>query len=480
MAAILSELRPVSAMPGPPGLPVVGNFLQIDFQSFHQCLERWAAEFGPIYKIRLGPRSIVVSSDADTIKRMHRERPDTFRRTQRLAEAIDEMGFNGLFSSEGDDWRRQRKLVAMALNTAHLKPFFPKLKVTTQRLLARWTRAAASGATIDLCRDLMRFTVDVTTQLAFGIDVNTIETDGPVIQQKLDKVFPILNWRINAPFPYWRHIRLPQDRALDRALADIHAQVDGMIADVRQRMKADPSLFQAPTNFLEAIIAAKESEGLELSDADIFGNVCTLLLAGEDTTATTIAWAVNFFIEYPALFARARAEVDGVLGAAALPDEIEQTAQLPFIEAFYNETMRLKPVAPLTAMEPLEDVELDGYRIPKGTIVMMLTRHIAVDDRRFGHASEFDPDRWLKSDAERGCPHDTTAFLPFGTGPRFCPGRNLALLEIRTALAMLCRNFDVRLANGALPVEERLAFTMMPKNLMVRLSKREANGEKHT
>ena len=474
MAAILSKLRTVAALPGPQGLPVVGSFFEVDFESFHQDLERWAEEFGSIYRIRLGPRSLVVTSDADTIKRMHRERPDTFRRTQRLAAAIEEMGFKGVFSAEGDDWRRQRKLVAMALNTAHLKPFFPKLMVTTQRLLARWERAAASGATVDLCRDLMRFTVDVTTQIAFGIDVNTIETDGPVIQQKLDQVFPILNWRINAPFPYWRYFRLPQDRALDRALADIQVQVDGMIADVRQRMQADPSLFQSPTNFLEAIIAAKESQGVELSDADIFGNVCTLLLAGEDTTANTIAWAINFFIEYPALFARARAEVDAVLGEALLPGDIEHTAQLPFIEAFYNETMRLKPVAPLTAMEPLEDVELNGYRIPKGTIVLILTRRIAVDERRFGHAAQFDPDRWLKSDAERGCPHDTTAFLPFGTGPRFCPGRNLAVLEIRTALAMLCRNFDVRLANGAQPVEERLAFTMMPKNLMVRLSKREA------
>ena len=480
MAAVRSALRAVSAMPGPRGLPVLGNLHEIDVESFHRKLERRGDVYGPIYRFRIGPRAIVVTGDADTIKRMHRERPDMFRRTRRLAEAAAEMGFNGVFSAEGDDWRRQRKMVAMALNTAHLKPFFPTLKTITARLLARWERAAAAGATIDLCRDLMRYTVDATTQLAFGIDVNTIETDGPVIQQKLDKVFPILNWRINAPFAYWRYLRLPKDRALDRALADIQVQVDGMIADVRRRMQADPSLYQAPSNFLEGIIAAQRSEGIEFSDADIFGNVCTLLLAGEDTTANTIAWAINYFIEYPQHFARARAEVDAVLEADALPQDIEQTAQLPFIEAFYTETMRLKPVVPLNAMEPLDDIEMLGYRIPKGTIIMMLTRHIAVDDTRFGHGAQFDPDRWLKSDAERGCPHDISAFVPFGSGPRFCPGRNLALLEIRTALAMLCRNFDVTLANGAQPVEERLAFTMMPKNLMVRLRKREAKGEKRS
>ena len=473
MAAVRPELRAVAAMPGPRGLPLIGSILDIDLKVFHQRLERWADQYGNLYRFRMGPRSIVVTSDADTIKRMFRERPDLFRRTQRLADAVSEMHFNGLFSSEGEDWRRQRKLVAMALNTAHLKPFFPKLRLITTRLLARWERAAADEAVVDLCRDLMRFTVDVTTELAFGLDVNTVETDGPVIQQKLDKVFPILNWRVNAPFPYWRYLRLPKDRELDRALVDIQAQVNNMIADVRRRMEADPALFQAPTNFLEAIIAAKETEGIEFSDADIFGNVCTLLLAGEDTTANTIAWAINYFIEYPQHFARACAEVDAALAGAALPQEIEQTAQLPFIEAFYNETMRLKPVAPLNAMEPLEDIEVDGYRIPKGTIIMMLTRRIAVDDARFGHAAEFDPERWLKSEAERDCPHDTTAFVPFGSGPRFCPGRNLALLEIRTVLAMLCRNFEVTLADSARPVEELLAFTMMPRNLQVRLRKRQ-------
>ena len=472
MAAIPGTVQSIADLNGPRGLPLVGNLLEINFEEFHQCLERWCDQYGPIYRFRIGPRSIVVVAEPETIKRMFRERPDMFRRTRRLADAVAEMRFNGVFSAEGDNWRRQRKIVALALNTAHLKPFFPRLRTITERLEQRWQRAAASGAPVDLCRDLMRYTVDVTTQLAFGVDVNTVETEGPVIQQKLDKIFPMLNWRINAPFPYWRYVRLAKDRDLDRALAEVQRQVDDLIADVRKRMREDPALYQHPTNFLEAIIAAKEAEGVEFSDADIFGNVCTLLLAGEDTTANTIAWAIKYFIEFPQHFARARDEVDAVLAPHALPQEIEQTAQFPFIEAFYNETMRLKPVAPINAMEPLEDIEMLGYRIRKGTIIMMLTRRIAVEDARFGHGAVFDPDRWLLKDAERQCPHDTSAFVPFGTGPRFCPGRNLALLEIRTVLAMLCRNFEVELAEPGRSVGERLAFTMMPTNLIVRLRKR--------
>ncbi len=472
MAAVHPQLESIESLEGPRGLPIIGSLFDIDFKVFHRRLEDWCEEYGPIYRLRIGRRKIIVIAETETIKRMFRERPDVFRRTRALESATVEMRLTGVFSAEGDNWRRQRKIVALALNTAHLKPFFPKLLVTAERLKRRWETAADAGTAVDLCRDLMRFTVDVTTQLAFGIDVNTVETDGPVIQQNLDKIFPMLNWRINAPFPYWRYVRLAKDRELDRALRDVQKQVDQMIADVRARMAADASLFEKPTNFLEAMIAAKESEGLELSDAEIFGNVCTVLLAGEDTTANTIAWAVNYFIEYPEHFARARAEVDGIVAPEELPREIEQTAQFTFIEAFYNETMRLKPVGPINAMEPLEDVELMGYRIPKGTVIMLLTRHIAVNDAQFGDGSRFDPERWLTLDAERQCPHDTTAFIPFGTGPRFCPGRNLALLQIRTVLAMLCRNFNVRLVDPNRPVGEKLAFTMMPTNLIVQLKRR--------
>ena len=473
MVAVQTPLHSFDELPGPPGLPLLGNLLELRFEKFHRQLEQWADEYGAIYRLRIGPRRVLVISDADAIKRMHRERPDLFRRTRALQACTDEMRLKGVFSSEGEDWRRQRKIVALALNTAHLKPFYPQLHMITERLMRRWQRAADNATPVELCRDLMRFTVDVTTQLAFGIDFNTLETQGPVIQQNLDKVFPVLNFRVNAPFPYWRYLRMPRDRALDRALGDLEGQVDEIIADVRRRMAADRSLYHTPTNFLEAMIAAQEAEGIGFSDADIFANVCTLLLAGEDTTANTIAWTVNFFIEHPEHYARARAEIDAVIAPAALPARIEQTGELPFVEAFYSEAMRLKPVAPLNAMEPLEDVDLCGYLIPRGTAVTMLNRRIANQEAHFGNAAEFDPERWLTPAETRGCPHDTSTFLPFGTGPRFCPGRNLALLQIRTVLAMLCRNFDIELADPARRVEEKLAFTMMPTNLVVRMRRRE-------
>ncbi|MDE0458910.1 MAG: cytochrome P450 [Chromatiales bacterium] len=468
-----SRSKTREALGGPPGLPVVGNLFQIRLDKLHSTLERWADQYGPLYRIRIGPVRMVVVSDPDTINRMHRERPRGFRRTRALEAVTAEMRLMGVFSAEGEDWLRQRKIVVMALNTAHLKSFFPKLAITVGRLMRRWECAADAQEPVDLCRDLMRLTVDVTTQLAFGVDFNTLETSGPVIQRNLDKVFPMLHRRINAPIPYWRYIRLPKDRELDRALDRIRKQVDEIIREVRERMRAEPALYASPTNFLEAIIAAQEVKGVGFSDDDIFANVCTLLLAGEDTTAHTIAWTVSYFLRYPEHFARARAEVDAGIAPAASVEAIEQAARFPFLDAFFNEAMRLKPVAPVNTMEPVEDTEILGHLIPRKTVIMTLNRHIATRDEHFGDAARFDPGRWLKSDAERGRPHDTSTFLPFGAGPRFCPGRNLALLQIRTVLAMLCRNFDVEPASPGRPVEERLAFTMMPTNLVVRMKRRD-------
>ena len=346
MAEAPHPLKTWNDLDGPAGLPIAGNLFQLRLDTFHRTLEQWADRYGRLYRMRIGPGRVAVVSEPEAIKRMHRERPGLFRRTRKLEAVAAEMGLNGVFSAEGDDWLRQRKLVVRALNTAHLRSFFPKLAVIAARLQRRWEHAADAREPVDLCRDLMRLTVDAVTLLAFGIDFNTLETPGPVIQKNLDKVFPMLHRRINAAFPHWRYLRLPKDRELDRALAQIRVQVDDILREVRERMRADPSLHASPTNFLEAIIAAGDAQKLGVTDEEIVANVCTLLLAGEDTTANTIAWTVSYFIRYPEHFARARAEVDAVLAPAASVERIEQAGRFPFLDAFFHEAMRLKPVAP--------------------------------------------------------------------------------------------------------------------------------------
>ncbi len=227
-------LAEIPDLPGPSGLPLVGNLHQIRFDRLHLVLEGWADRFGPLFGIRFGPHRCVVLSDRDEMQRLLANRPGGFRRTKKLEAVADEMKLKGVFVAEGEEWRRHRRIVVDALNRAKTEDFFPKLVSTVARLRRRWERAADSGESVDLCRDLMRFTVDVTAQLAFGVDVNTLETPGPAIQRHLDKVFPVLHRRQILPFAYWRWIKLPSDRTLDRALDAIETEIGALTRAARE------------------------------------------------------------------------------------------------------------------------------------------------------------------------------------------------------------------------------------------------------
>ena len=468
-----TDLKEIYELPGPVHLPLIGNLHQISPATLHLTLEKWADQYGVIYRVYFGPRPHVVISEHETTQRILRDRPDGFRRTSILEKAASDMHLNGVFTREGELWRRHRVIVTKSLNRTKLKLLFPKLQMMVERLKRCWDHSADQTQSVNVCRDLMRFTVDVTMQVAFGIDPNTQETEGPVIQRHLDKIFPIVHRRVFLPFPIWRYIYLPSDYTLKTALKVLQGEVDEMVRAVRQRMEADPRLKDSPTNFLESILSEIEQGDSDLSDEDVFANVGTLLLAGEDTTANTIAWCIHYLMRYPEHFQRMRSEVDELaVSNSTATLELEQTNRLPFLDAFVNEVMRLKPVAPLIAAEANFDTEILGCQIPKGTTIYMLTRKTATNDSNFINADIFEPDRWLNAETQRYHPHERQAFIPFGSGPRLCPGRNLALFEIRMVLSMLCHNFDLENMYGTSEVNERLAFTMMPEKLIVNFRKR--------
>jgi cytochrome P450 len=467
-------LRVVKDLPGPRGLPLLGNLLQIDIARAHTIMRRWADAFGPIYRFRITHRDVVVISDTELISEVLRDRPGRFRRRKLVQEAMLELGIDGVFNAEGLDWRRQRKLAMHALNISHLRDFFARLDAVTARLQRRWERAAASGERIDAQRDLMRFTVDVTTGLALGNDLNTLEKEGDTIQRHLDKVFPALARRLLSPIRYWRWFKLRADRELDAAMIEVHKLVNELVATARERVARNAKAQAKPANLLDAMVAAQSDDASAFTDAEIVGNTLTMLLAGEDTTANTLAWMMHLMAEHPEVQAKMQAEADRALGDAGRAPDYASTESLHYIEAVAHEAMRLKPVAPFLALEPNEDTVIGDVRVPKGTAVYLLTAYPATSADNFSDPTSFRPERWLDAGGRAGEGHNTRAFLPFGAGPRFCPGRHLAMLEIKIVGAMLCRNFDVAHAPDSPPTEELFSFTMMPKNLFVTLRRRRA------
>ena len=213
-----------------------------------------------MYQFRIAHKAVVAVTDTDLINEVLRKRPDAYRRLNAIEPVLKEMGINGVFSAEGDHWYRQRRIAMQALNTAHLRQFFETLVKVTGRLKARWEQAVAKGGVVEAQKDLSRYTIDVTANLAFGYDVNTLETEGDELQRHLERIFPMVNRRINAPFPYWHFMKMPADRALEESLAFVHQAIRGYIANSRARLANDPELVAHPTNFLEAMLATRDTE----------------------------------------------------------------------------------------------------------------------------------------------------------------------------------------------------------------------------
>ena len=467
-----SRPRQLADLPGPRGLPLIGNVLQFDPPRFHQQVEQWCREHGPFFRLRLGRHEALVVGDHEVVAAVLRDRPEGFRRIPKLERIAAEMGLpQGVFGANGEVWRRQRRMVMAGFDPAHVKAYFPSLQRVAKRLDGRWQKAARVGAAIDLQADLMRFTVDTIAGLAFGADVNTLESDEDVIQRHLDKIFPALYRRMMAPLPLWRFLPGAADRELQRSVAEVNAAVAGFISQARARMQARPELREHPENLLEAMIAAADREDGGIDDRQVAGNVLTMLLAGEDTTANTIAWMIHLLWRHPEALARATEEVRSVCGGSANPT-LEQVSRLDYVEACAHETMRLKPVAPQIPLLALRDTLVGDVQVPAGTVVISLMRRDSVSEAHVPHAADFDPARWLSGGGPGQQANAAKRIsMPFGAGPRICPGRYLALLEMKMAMAVLLGRFDIERVDtpdGA-QAQEKLSFTMTPVGLEMRL-----------
>jgi cytochrome P450 len=468
----IATARTLADLPGPKGIPFLGNVFQMESNRFHQSLEKWAKKFGPLYKIQIGRKPLLIISDADMIGALLRDRPDAIRRSSRTASAINDLGVSGVFSDEGDEWRKQRKLVMRALTPEVIRSFFPQMIALTERLRLRWQASVAAGQPVDILRDLKAYALDVTIGLAMGQDINALEHDHNPLQSDIEFIFNRMARRLTSPFAYWHHFKLPVDRAADKSVERIRQAVTGFIAQARKQIEDHPERRTKPTNMMEALIVARDEPGSEFTDNHVIGNAMTMVFAGEDTTSNTIAWLLNFVARDLDVAARLATESDAALDGNPILKAFDKLDQFHFTEAATNEAMRLKPVAPLLGFETNKDVKIGDTLIPKGTVMLACMRYAALQEENFAQHAAFLPDRWM-SDQSTGTNADPARKLfPFGGGPRFCPGRFLAMAEIKMVMAMVARNFTMSVDEPAPPVEELFTFTMTPSVLPIRLTQR--------
>lgn len=466
-------LRRIADLPAPRGSLLMGNAKAINSLSFHRVLEDWGRAFGTAYRFRVLGQHFLVLSDRDVIAGLMRDRPDAIRRSARTSRMLDEIGTRGLFTAEGDAWRKERKLVMRAMTPEVIHNFFPTLVALTERLRLRWRAAIDAGRPVDVLRDLKAYTLDVTIGLSMGQDINTLELEAHPLQRDIEFLFHRVARRLTSPFPYWRVplLRREVDREASAAAARITQSVLGFIAQARERMERNPALRLKPSNMLEALIAARDEAGSGLTDDTVVGNAVTMVFAGEDTTSNTSAWLIDFLSRDARAAGNLAAEADRVLGARAVLDDYQGLEQLDYVDAATREAMRLKPVAPLLALEPVRDIVIGDLAVPAGTTIFTMSRLSTEIGGGIDKPEQFLPERWLAGAGESADDPGRKMF-PFGAGPRFCPGRYLAMVEIKMAMSMMLRNFIIEPVDGAAPAQEIFTFTMTPDRLPVRLRAR--------
>ncbi|MGQ0464749.1 MAG: cytochrome P450 [Sporichthyaceae bacterium] len=446
-------------LPGPRRLPLLGNAHQLRHDRLHLILEEWADRFGPIYRTDIGRTPLVVIADRDAANAMLRQRPEHYRRWSNMAQILDEVVGRGVFTAEGEDWRRQRRMAVTALNADRLHRYHGVVAETVLRLERRLDALAGREA-VDLLPLFRSYTTEVVTALAFGHRPDLLGSGEDHLRSHIERVLARVGHRIRSPFPYWRWVKLPADRAMERSCEVLHAAIAEFVAQARRRRAENPGL--DPDNFLDGILESPDFR----SDAEIAANAMTMLLAGEDTTANSLGWAAWYAATRPDVAARLRAEADEVLGDDVVADAAA-AGRLEYADAVVREAIRLHGPASFVGLEPLHDVEILGTTLPAGTRLALLVRHIGLQADPATRPGEFDPDRWLGDTIE------AKGFLAFGAGQRVCPGRGLAYLEAKVALATIAHRFDLMPDRTVAPPSERFVFVTGPSAVRVRLRGRD-------
>jgi len=458
--------RPLRELPAPPALPLLGHLLSLDRRRLQQQLEGWAATLGPLYRLQLGRRPVLVVADHALAQEVMRRRPQRVLRSPTTRRVCQELGVDGLFMSEGERWQALRRLTVRAFTPDMLRAFHPQLLAIGTRWRDRWVRAVEAGLSPDLARDLPRFSLEVGVALATGVDLGAGIGAGPgagsqQLQADIEFLIGQVWRRINSTVPLWRWFKTAPERAVDDAIARVRRALLPLIEQARRHRSAHPDA--APRHLLDALLLAQArpeagEHPIELSDEQLVRLLTELVFAGEDTSAYSLAWLLTHASRHPGAWHQLQTEIAHSCDPMG-PPSYDSLRRLPYTEALIQESQRLKPVISLLMFQSAEDQVVGGVRVPRGAGLMTLNRFSALqtgpEDRH-----EFRPERWLADDGQAACPSS----MPFGAGARTCPGRYAALLQMKTLLALLAPVLDLLPSEAPLPPEV-LEVTLRPAAL---------------
>jgi cytochrome P450 len=353
---------------------------------------------------------------------------------------------NGLLSSGGELWLRQRRLAQPAFHRERISAYASAMTAYTEQMLHVWR----DGEVRDVHQEMMRVTLQIVSSVLFGADaageVRKVAAAAAIVQQTFAA-------RLNSTILPPDILPTPANLRLRVAVRRLDGIVYRMIEERRAgREQAD--------DLLSLFLRAQDEDGTCMTVKQLRDEVMTLFLAGHETTALALTWTLYLLSQHPEVEARLLTEIDAVLGRRN--PTAEDRSKLSYTEKVVMESMRLYPPAWGLVRDAMKDCSLDGYRIEAGMYVAMSQWVMHRDLRYFDNPEQFQPDRW-NADAARHRPK--FAYFPFGGGGHLCIGSSFAMMEAILLLAMIVQRFHLSLV-PAHPVVPQPAMTLRPAHGM--------------
>ena len=416
--------------PGPKRYWPVGHAVQLHRDPL-ALFTRVAREYGDVARFNVATHPAYLLNHPDYIKDVLVTNHARFMKGRALQRAKRLLG-EGLLTSEGDFWRRQRRLAQPAFHRQRVGSYAETMVAYAEKTSARWR----DGETLDVSAEMTRLTLAVVGQTLFDADV---ESDADEVGAALTEVMSLFGYLMLPFSELLEKLPLPPRRRFERARARLDAVIYRIIEEHRREGRDRGDL-------LSTLLHAVDEEGdrTGMTDEQLRDEVMTIFLAGHETTSNALAWTWYLLSQNPEAEARLHEELDDVLKGR--PPTAEDYPRLRYTEMVVAESMRLYPPAWAVGRLALEDHEVGGYHIPRGALVLVSQYVMHRDPRFWSEPERFDPERFTP-EAKAGRPQ--FAYFPFGGGQRRCVGEGFAWMEAVLILAALARRWRLRLVPGA-------------------------------